>query len=291
MVRIAYLTAGTNGAGHIARGVALQRALQRTGEAHAFALFSPPSPFSHIAGDAFRSITLDPSELRDPERALTASAGAAVRAFAPDVVVLDLFWVPFVFVPLGAPVWLLLRSVPPVWLIGPREAGFDVRRYERVLAIEPAPGLEPYEPLSPIVACNPEDAVPRPQLCERLGVPVDQPLHLVLRSGLPSDADSLPLAARALDPMATWHTLDLTTPETPFPSGAWLAGLTTGDRVVAAPGYNTFWEARRMGWAGRTHWVPLRRQIDDMAWRATLDSTLVFASNGADELAAALLRG
>lgn len=285
-MRVAYFTAGTHGAGHVVRGVALQRALARSGAPVEFRLFAPPSPFARLAGDAHTPVTVDAEELRVPLRAAQSSLARALREWAPDVLLIDVFWVPLVFVPMPCPAWLLLRSVPPAWLVGPKEARFDASRYQRVFAIEPAPGLERFEALPPVVVCRREEARSRDELCALVGADPKAPLHLIARGGLPTDAE--PLRAVAPRAGAQVRELDLAAPGAPFPLAPYLAGLGSEDVLVAAPGYNTFWEAQWLGFAPRVRWVPLKRTLDDAAWRAGLGPS-VMGRNGADVLAAQLL--
>lgn len=220
--RIAYFTAGTVGAGHLVRGVALGRALSRRGHTD-YRIFSPPSPFDRVASPWLETVAIETDALRDPGRANESAIARALRAWAPDRLVIDLFWVPLALVTLPCPAWLLLRSVPRAWLVGPREARFDAARYERVYAIEPAPGLEAFEPLDPIVVCDPSEAAPREALCSLLGAPEHPPLRLVVRAGLPEDEALLRARASEIDPLANWRTLELTDPAAPFPAAVWLA--------------------------------------------------------------------
>lgn len=287
--RIAYFTAGTVGAGHLVRGVALQRALARRGHAD-YRIFSPPSPFDRVASPWLETVAIETDLLRDSARADDSAVARALRAFAPDRLVIDLFWVPLALVTLPCPARLLLRSVPRAWLVGPREARFDAARYERVYAIEPAPGLEAFEPLDPIVVCDPSEAARRDALSSLVGVPAHAPLRLVVRAGLPEDQALLQARASEIDPDATWRTLDLSHPAAPFPAAAWLAAMQAGDRLVAGAGYNLYWEARAMGFDVHTTFVPLPRKLDDQAMRAALGGERP-TRNGADVLADALLSG
>lgn len=284
--RIAYFTAGTVGAGHLVRGVALGRALARLGH-HDYRLLSPPSPFARIAAPWLETVPVETALLRGHETARHSAVARALAAYAPDVLVIDTFWVPLALLSLPCPAWLLLRSVPPVWLVGPVEARFDPRRYARVLAIEPAPGLEHLPAIDPIVAVQSSEVRTRSALAALLGQDEAQPLRAMVRAGLPEDQARLDEVARALDPRAAWATLDLERPEAPFPVAAWLAAMVPGDRLVAAPGYNTFWEARTLGFDVHTTWVPMPRKIDDQAMRTSL--AVRPAANGADTLARALL--
>ncbi len=288
-MRIAYFTAGTHGAGHLVRGLAILRALRRCGSRAEYRLFAPPSSFAWIASDVHHPVTIDPRELRDPARAPDSSLARAIHAYAPDVLVVDLFWVPLVFVPLPCPVWLLLRSVPPVWLVGPEEARFEASRYARVFAIEPAPGLETFESIPPVVVANRDEARTRDELCALLGARADAPLHLLARGGMPSDLG--PLSSVVSADGAQVHDLDLTRHDAPFPLAPWLAGMEDQDTLVAAPGYNTWWESHWLGFAPRVTWVPMQRTFDDARWRATCVPARGWVDNGADVLATRLVRG
>jgi len=286
-MRVVFFTAGTHGAGHLVRAVALQRALARTGStAVTLDVVAPSSSsFLRLVGSAGHGVTVDAAVLRLPGTAGNSDVARTIAALKPDLVVIDVFWVPLVFVPLPCPAWLLLRSVPPAWLVGPKEARFDAARYERVLAIEPAPGLERFEAIEPIVVAAAGDGLPRAVLAQRLGVDLDAPLRVIVRGGLPSDGDVLDAAAQRLHP-GRWHHFDLHAADAPFPVAPLLA---EADVVVAAPGYNTFWESRLLGFADRMQWVPIKRSLDDAAWRASLPTAMRFSNNGADTLARALI--
>lgn len=285
--RIAYFTAGTVGAGHLVRGVALGRALSRGDGDVAYRIFSPPSPFARVAEPWLETVSIEPSLLRSAATARDSAIARAIAAFAPDVLVVDLFWVPLVFVPLPCPAWLLLRSVPPAWLVGPVEARFDASRYQRVLAIEPAARLERFEAIDPIVVARRSDVRDRSALAALVGQDPARPLRILAQGGLPADRGPLEQAAHALDP-GPWATLDLSAPDAPFPAAEWLGALQPGDRLVAAPGYNLYWEARALGFDALTTWVPMARSIDDQAARAAL-TTEPPRTNGADTLARMLV--
>ncbi len=287
-MRVVFITAGTHGAGHVVRAAAIKRALLRTMSTRVrFDVAAPASSFLRLVGDAGHVISVDPAVLRDPRTAAHSDVARVLAELQPDLVIIDVFWVPLVFVPLPCPAWLLLRSVPPAWLVGPKEARFDAGRYERVFAIEPAPGLERFEALPPVVVAGAADVVvdPRAALAQRLGVDADDPLNVIVRGGLPSDAALLEDAAQGVH-AGTWHHFDLHDDHAPFPVAPLLMGA---DRVVAAPGYNTFWESRLLGFDARTTWVPIKRTLDDASWRATLPATVRFADNGADALAQLLV--
>lgn len=287
-MKIAYFTAGSAGAGHLVRGVAIGRALERacpSGRCE-YRIFSPPSAFARIAAPWIEQVPIEPALLRAKSTAEQSAIARALRAFSPDALVIDLFWAPLVFVAISCPTFLLLRSVPAQWLVGPTEARFDPARYERVFAIEPAPGLERFETLSPIVVSARTEIRDRSEL-RALVQQHDGPLRIIARGGLASDHEALVASATAIDPRP-WSTLDLHAPDAPFPAAQWLAAMQPGDRLVACPGYNLYWEARALGFDAHTTWVPIARKLDDPAMRAALRGPAP-SVNGADELARALL--
>jgi predicted glycosyltransferase len=86
----------------------------------------------------------------------------------------------------------------------------------------------------------------------------------------------------------TARSLDLAAEDAPFPAAAWLQGASS---ILAGGGYNTFWEARWLGYAARTTFVPFPRSIDDQAARVGTFGSVPFLRNGADTLARAILAG
>lgn len=286
--QILYVTAGTHGAGHVARGVALGRALDATGAAHVYRIVAPPGPFGSIAGAWFTPVEIDPRALASPSSAATSALATAIVGATPDVIVIDLFWAPLYHIALPAPAWLLLRSVPPVWLEGPAQARFDAAKYAHILAIEPAPGLDRFERW-PAIVCAATDGVTyrRDVLCDRLGCWPGRPLRLRVQSGVEGDAPLLlnEALARWGEP-GTAVTLDLQ-PDL-FPLGPWLATLEPDDAIVAGAGYNLFWETRRYAVSARVHWVPLPRRIDAQGDRVAFGAR-PYPTDGAARLAEALL--
>lgn len=262
--RIAYVTFGTDGAGHVARGLAVCGALAAHGAATR--LYTPQVPFAALAADhaVIETFDLAPSTWRDASAARATPLAESLRRFDPSHVVVDLFWVPWVQLGLDVPATLLLRSVPPAWLVGPRELPFDASRFERIWAIEPAPVLERFARCGAVV-WRPTASPTRSDLCARLGADPNAPLRVVVRSGVPEDRTRLlEAAARA---GGDWHELALG--DSGWPGIApWLATLGSSDRVLSASGYNGFWEAHAYGYAERVTWVPCPRRLDDQAWRA-----------------------
>lgn len=285
-MRIAYFTAGTHGAGHIVRGNAIGAALARQQIPHEFRIFSPDNRWSYLAGVRVCPTQIQTDLLRDPLTANSSDVALALRSWQPDLLLIDLFWVPLSLVALPCPAWLLLRSVPAAWLVGPREARFNAERYQRVFAIEPAPGLEPFEAIPPIVSEDVWQSRTREELCARLSLDVDEPLRLIVQAGLPSDDEMLQNEADRQGGGFVRVPPEILTPASP-----WLRTLRDGDRVIAGAGYNLYWESHYFGFLEHMHFVGLPRKIDDQAWRASLHGhAIVPTPNGADVLASQIVK-
>jgi len=286
-MKIAYFTAGTVGAGHLVRGLAIGRALRRTGFAGEYRMFGPRLPFAAAAGRedyTFVEAQTDRA-LRDRHLAQTSGLAEDLRRYGPDLLVVDLFWAPlrWVLPYLDCEAWLLLRICPPQWLIGPPEMPFAASPFARIVAIEPAAVAAVRDRIDPIVVCNRDECQPPEALRERLAVPREEPLVVALHAG--ERGESAAVADRA-GPGA--RVLDLFDPEAPFPAAEWLPGA---DRIVAGAGYNAFWEAHWLGYAERTEWIPFRRSIDDQALRLQTGPVEDWRCNGADTLARWMIAG
>lgn len=280
-MKVAFFTAGTVGAGHFVRGLAIGRGLRRQGFRGEYRIFAPEVPFPAAAALAsYERVSVETDRtLRDRNLAQTSRLAGQLRDYAPDLLLVDLFWAPLRWILSGFPceAWLLVRICPPHWLAGPPGMPFEPSQYARIIAIEPMPDRGARETIDPIVICNPDECRPPGALRERLGVPPGSPLTVVLHAGQRGEAEQL---ARAAGEEGT--VLDLFDPEALFPAAEWLAGA---DRVVSGAGYNAFWESRWLGYADRAEFIPFRRSIDDQALRLGLSRGTAPRNNGADILA------
>jgi hypothetical protein len=277
-VRVAYVTAGTVGAGHLVRGVALGRALQRAGADATYAMFGPATPFPVAVPFAQHAVALDPLTLGDPASAPETPLGQALRAFRPDLVLVDLFWAPLRHVLPALPgceAWLLVRQVPAAWFAGPPRSPFDRTQWARVVAIEPCVVPVPHESVAPVVVANPDEAAPPGALRARLGA-AEPSLQVAVHAGQPGELDALLQAA----PPGT-RALDLRAPGAPFPACLELGGA---DGLHLGGGYNSVWESVWMGYAARCRYTPFVRRLDDQAWRCRVAPSVAMRGNGADAL-------
>lgn len=280
-MRIAYFTAGNLGAGHLSRAHAIRRALARRGFDGQFTAFGPTAPFEAAARELdYRALKIDAAEVCDPRRAPSSELHRAIVAFEPDLLLVDVFWAPLRHLPRACETWLLLRRVPAKWLEGPPMVRFDPSIYDAIVAIEPLDlPLPRLEQIAPVVICNPDECRPQNALREWLGAG-DGELAVVAHAGQAGEIDELVRAAgdRRL------HRLDLAAQRTLYPMAEWLGGA---DALFLGGGYNTFWEARWLGYDRRARFVPFARRNDDQAWRIGCD--LQPRENGADTLARRIL--
>lgn len=278
-MRIAYLTGGTVGAGHLVRGVAIGRALRRAALDVTYRMFGPPLPFPVSTRLDYEAFPLDTAAFRDPARVGASVLGQALTAFAPDLLIVDLYWgIVHHLLPLpGCEAWLLARSVPKAWFGGPPDTRWDAKRFGRVVGIEPMSNAAVRDRVDPVVVCNPDERQPRGALRARLGVADDASLVVVTHAGNPGEIDSLARGAGAAVVRC-----DLFDDAALFPLAEWLGDA---DRVVAGAGYNSYWEARWLGWSDRTTFTPFNRAIDDQRWRIATCGGYRMQANGADTLA------
>ncbi len=285
-MRVAFFTAGDIGAGHLVRGIAIGRGLARAGFDGSYRMFGPPLAFPAGGRDDYEAVGVRGDRaLRDPRLAQTSDLAARLTGFAPDLLLVDMFWGPlrWVLPRLPCEAWLLVRICPPVWLEGGPGLPFDPAQYRRRLAIEPIVHPLLAETLDPIVVANPDDCRPRDEVRRRFGVAPGEPLVLVQHAGERGEIEEL---RRLAGPDAV--ALDLFEPDAPFPAAEWLPGA---DRVVSGAGYNSFWEARLLGYDQRVTFLPFRRSIDDQARRLAEFRGVRPRGNGADALARRILAG
>ncbi len=149
-MKIAYFTAGTVGAGHTLRGLAIRRGLLRQGFGGEIRAFGPEVPFPAARQALDREVVTIEGDRTYQNRLLAPVSPLAqgLRAYAPDLLLVDLFWAPLYWIlpTLSCPAWLLLRLAPPIWLEGPPGVPFRPEPFERIIAIEPlcrAHGVRP----------------------------------------------------------------------------------------------------------------------------------------------------
>ena len=277
-MRIAYVTAGTIGAGHIVRGLAIEEGLRRADIEADFQMFGPPVQFTSIPLEHHTEVPIKMEELADRESAFGSGLCRALDQFEPDLMLVDLFWAPLRYIlPInGVDAWLLVRRCPRVWFKGPAAAPFDPTQYTRIIAIEPFEREEITYQIDPIVICNPDECHPRTTLKETLSISRKARLTVVMHAGV--SGEWVELAKGTHSAMV----FDLYDRNAFFPLAKWLGGA---DEIVSGAGYNSFWEAQWLGYADRVHFHPFDRPIDDQIWRVTRCKNATPQSNGADELA------
>lgn len=294
-MRIAFFTAGTIGAGHLVPGLAVERGLRRAGFRGEYRMFGPPLRFPEaLVPPNWTATTAPPRALADPRTARETDVARALLAYAPDLLLVELFWAPLAHIlpALGCRAWLLVRYVPKAFLAGPPGLPFDPRAYERVIGTEPVQRDAIRERIPALVVSNPDECRPPEALRRRLGVPDDAHLTIVMQAGHPGEAATLAEGAedaerppggvvRVLDPFA-----DAGAPL--FPAAEWLDGA---DRILCGAGYSAFWEARWLGYHDRTEFYAFPRNLDDQAWRVTACARWPMEENGADVLARMVLHG
>lgn len=287
--KIAYFTAGTVGAGHMVRGEAIARGLQRAGFEGEYRVFAPPTDFDGVGRAPRSSVVVkgDPM-LADPEQAAESVLARALREFAPDLLIVDMFWAPMrhVLAALDCPAWLLVRACPPVWLQGRGDVRFDPGSWERIIEIEPLNLARATHRIDPIVVVDPAECESVADSRAQLGVEVGQEIAVVCHAGKPGELEVLrQTAERVRPPGCTLVSLDLRR-QGLFPAAAWLEAASC---IVMGAGYNGFWETQWLGRDARTHFVPFERSLDRQSLRVDVFRGRKPTSNGANTLAEQIL--
>jgi len=295
-MKLAYFTGGSAGAGHFVRGLAIWRALERAAVAGEMRMFVPTEPFAGL-GSALEPLApvicpIDPEEVLDPARAPDSKLAGALADYAPDLLLVDLFWAPVLHIKplLGCEAWLLVRQCPAAWLRGTETTRFDPAQYTRIIGIEPLQHAEVREHIEPIVICNPDEAKTRAQVCERWGVDEGSRIVAISHAGLRGEIDLL-LADQEADVDASENSMvviqaDLHDEAATFPLAVWLPAV---DRIFCMAGYNSYWESRWMGYAHKTRLRVAGRDIDDPLGRVKAGNGYEMHNNGADMLARSIL--
>lgn len=297
-VKLAYFTGGTAGAGHMVRGLAIGRALERAGYRGEMRMFVSVEPFAGLR-PALAPLSptvcpIDPEEVLDPVRGPASKLATALIDYAPDLLIADLFWAPLLHIRplLDCEAWLIVRSCPPIWLRGAPKTRFDPSQYARVIGIEPVEHEEIREHIEPIVICNPDEAKTRAELCERWGVDERTWIVAISHAGLRGEISTLRAdhEANAEGDDDEDETLiiqsDLHDENAIFPLAVWLSAV---DQVHCVAGYNSYWESRWMGYAHQTQLRVIGRKIDDPLGRVKAGRSYKMRENGADVLARSII--
>ena len=285
-MRIAFFTAGSIGLGHVIKDIAIRRALDRAGFRGEYRSFHPPLSFQVPLPDHITQVPIRMEELKHPMLARESLLARELEAFRPDVLLIELFWVPMIWVApwLDAEQWLLLRKTPMRWYEGPSFATFQPSNYDRILVHEPCEVPFDAEHIDPIVVANPDECQPPGALRRRLGLDDVTPLTVVMQAGLEGEAAKL----RAHVSEGHVMTSDAFSSSHLFPAAEWLGDA---DHLLTAAGYGAYWESKWLGYFDRTHFVALPRPIDDQQWRVDVCRDVHMKCNGADQLARSLLAG
>ena len=283
-MKVAHFTAGTVGAGHLAHAVAIRRGLERAGFAGEFRVFGPPIDFPAAERFGYNAIPIDPHQVTNPFEAPETELARALTTYAPDLLLVEMFWAPVMYLlPLQhCEHWLLVRKARSNWLEGNEYAPFDGSLYQRIIAFEPVDHQLFTHRLEPIVICNPDECKPPTALRERVGVPHGRQLVVVMHAGTAGEIDRIATSDLGGEKPFVVR-LDLhDRQQTLFPAAEWLPGA---DAIYAAAGYNSFWEAKWLGYYDRTTFTAFDREIDDQQWRIDTCADYVQRENGADQLA------
>ncbi|OIP40901.1 MAG: hypothetical protein AUK47_07405 [Deltaproteobacteria bacterium CG2_30_63_29] len=288
-MRVAFVTAGDVGAGHVAHAYAIHQGLRRAGSRVEFRAFGPAAPFPFVAHLPFiyEPIAIDFRPFLERETALQTPLALALALYAPDLVLVDLFWAPllYIFETLQASKWLLARKCPDAWWKGTPRLRFEPRQYDRIIVTEPVEHPNETHRIAPLVVANRDELEPVGALRAALGVSLDEQLVVVAHAGVVGEAERLD---PGYDQVRSVR-FDAYETQFPFPLARW---LNDADVIFAGGGYNTVWESLWLGYHDRVHFTGFPRNVDDQQWRIECArTTTTMKENGADPLARWILAG
>jgi hypothetical protein len=281
MTRIAFITTTMQGAGHLARAYAIFKGIERLGGDYEFTVIAPESPYptKHIPWK-YVPVAFERSELQTAVNAEQSGVAQALRQVQPDLVVVDMFWLPL-FHLRSLPEfsknhwWLLLRNVPRTWLHGSLMIRWDRSQYQRVIGIEPLVDVATTHQISPVVGNERVDPLPAPMKdC------------LIAHVGMGTEFEEL--RARYAGSSASVEAHTLSALGGTFPISQHYSDYA---RIIGGGGYNFVWETVWAGLRDRTEYTAFRRPIDDQQRRIEVARSFVMKKNGADELARMLRDG
>lgn len=96
-MRILFYSAGIAGSGHVVLGLSIANALRRAGADAEYSLLSVETPFEGLAGRLgvdIRTVPMENEAELGPDRYRDSALYKAIIDYAPDVLVVDLFWFP-----------------------------------------------------------------------------------------------------------------------------------------------------------------------------------------------------
>lgn len=295
-MKLAYFTGGTAGAGHLVRGLAIGRGLERVGYRGDMRMFIGAEPVAGVRTALAPYLPtlcpVDHEEVLDPDRAPESTLAMSLLDYSPDLLIVDLFWAPLLHIlpQLECEAWLLVRNCPRQWLRGTETTRFDSSQYSRVIGIEPIHLDEIDEWIDPVVICNPEEAKTRTEVCARWGIDESMQIVAIAHAGLRGEisilSDDYRSSVVAEEGEVYIIESDLHDESAAFPLAVWLPAM---DRVHCAAGYNSYWESRWMNYASKTRLRVIGRKIDDPLGRIESGGNYVMRANGADVLARSII--
>lgn len=284
-MRVAYVTSGDVGAGHIVRGIAIRNALDRTNVTGInYRRFGPPIQFTALS-DAVDYVTV------------TNDLGVKLTAFKPDLVIVDMFWMPLrtILRKLNCPAWLLIRYLPPLWFRGVDGISWNPQDYAKIIKIEPfdvyIPMTTNVETIDPVVVVQASDLRANTELRTHFSIDAYKTLNVVIHSEAPKTlrlnknlANKMHLRSNitTTDNEVTLR-LSLKEQNVLYPVTPWLSGA---DHITAAAGYNTYWEIKTLGLMDKTSFTARMHDFyGEQSWRSTAMASVTPLTNGADTLA------
>jgi len=253
-----------------------------------FQLLTVETPFAITAerfGIPLRCVPLEESEKLSYEVFKNSSLYSAIIEFAPDVLIVDLYWFPLeAFIrDLPCKKVFIARQIDPAFFcirLPDRELRFRPEDYDLVIKTEP--GFElPFQSteIDPIIIRNRDEIMSREAARADLGIGPDERTCLFAFNGAEGEGATAWKSFSYLEDEG-WRVVRSDNRSGGlFPVVDWYNAF---DMMVLGAGYSAFWEARYFG--REAFFVPFRRRFEDQARRVATCSDYTPRENGADTL-------
>lgn len=287
-MRVAFLSSGIAGSGHIVKGLSVANALRRSGLEHEFLLLSVETPFAELArrqGVTVRTVTAEDEEMLGPQRWRDSELFRAIDAFKPDILIVDLFWFALdSFIrELPCRKAILIRQVDPRFFrfrVRDRELSFRPGDYDLVATVEPGFDVPFHaERLEPLIMRDRDEIKDAATARAELGVLSGERACFFGFNGKEGEGAQV---WKSFDYLETegWRVIRSDNRAGGlFPAIDWYNAF---DMVVCGAGYNAFWEARYFD--KQAFFAPFPRNFEDQYHRVAVNSDYVPKENGADQL-------
>ncbi|RPJ09603.1 MAG: hypothetical protein EHM28_01110 [Spirochaetaceae bacterium] len=293
-MKIVYYTSGVTGSGRLVTGLSIRNAFLRKNIPVEFTILHSSTQAHILQGVENVVLPMETISQTGPAAYDRSAVYRQLIELAPDVLVVDLLWVPLRSFLGKLPcrkIFLCRQTSNEFFRLNDRAETivFDPSCYDMILATEPWPCPVTDKQINPIVIRNPDEILPRDKALRDLGLEPDKKNCLLsLNTGehgetgtgdLLSSLESSGWKIFKTSLLRPATSLAGTSPPGIFPITDYYNAF---DKIISGAGYNAFWEA--VYFKKEAVFLPQRRVFETQQWRMDNCRNFTFTENGADQL-------